>query len=701
MWLLDTREKALSWFHVPAQSYAILSHTWGSEEVTHQEIQTLNAHRDGSRSHPITSKAGYRKIEACCDQAVRDGFNWVWIDTCCIDKTSSSELSEAINSMFRWYRESKVCYVYLEDMDATQELQDHLDTHDTESMHRFRSSRWFTRGWTLQELLAPNDLRFFSKSWSLIGDRSSLRYSVSKITGIPPDFLNQRHLSEASIAQRMAWAANRETAREEDVAYCLLGIFDINMPLLYGESGEKAFRRLQEEIIRETNDQSIFAWGFGLPDRDYGTSCLAKSPSDFAGCEDVIPCEAWKPVQLTHFEITKIGVHIELPINIVCRNQKLLPVGVLNCRLTHDYSNLIAIPLESYSSREGANLVLERLPSRAPILCDESSLLHAHIRTVHIKIVKPATTTLTSNSLFCSSALIRTPQDLAFRELYVDASLKSVTRGDHIHVRQLDESETFHGSPTLRKAYFHYWTERSPPTSSHQDDFLVKLEFTPKDAVTRFFLTAISKKFTVWKVRCFIAKARVLPPDYRQTPELLETLEWRQGIIRGCLRITIHVHERTVLGSPMSIVSLKRTPLKQTGLMPILSYDYLLLFQKNLVAVLKLLISRSMDIEVNSQFEYFRILTSWVMTLSTGIIFLVVSTCVPIHLWYLAPLHQAIFIVTVKTYFLAFGIVSLSACFFQSRSSNDGTFYTRRNWFTWSLFFVFAWIILNEIFFSR
>ena len=163
-------------------------------------------------------------------------------DLCCIDKTSSAELSEAINSMYRWYQESGVCYAYLADVPP----------------NAFSKSRWFTRGWTLQELIAPSTVIFLDQKWQEIGTKSSLQRVISEITGIPTDILLGGDLEDASIAQRMSWASKRETTRVEDAAYCLMGIFSIHMPMLYGE-GERAFIRLQEEIMRVSDDHSLFA----------------------------------------------------------------------------------------------------------------------------------------------------------------------------------------------------------------------------------------------------------------------------------------------------------------------------------------------------------------------------------------------------------------------------------------------------------
>lgn len=246
MRLLDTTTIAVEEFQGDLPEYAILSHTWETEEVTLPDLTS-----DKKRS-----KAGWAKILKCCELCRNKGCKYVWIDTCCIDKSSSAELSEAINSMFRWYQQAAVCYAYLGDVQSTQ----------AGLLEQIFHSRWFTRGWTLQELIAPVYLLFLDCNWIEIGTRSYLSSTVEDVTGISPsDMANFR---DCSVATKMSWASKRQTTRTEDQAYCLLGLFDINMPLLYGE-GDKAFLRLQYEILRASNDESIFAWR-GKP------SCRAK-----------------------------------------------------------------------------------------------------------------------------------------------------------------------------------------------------------------------------------------------------------------------------------------------------------------------------------------------------------------------------------------------------------------------------------------
>ncbi|PIL34418.1 hypothetical protein GSI_03193 [Ganoderma sinense ZZ0214-1] len=246
--------------------YAILSHTWDANgEQTYKELKkiqkryAIEAARRGSAGPPFGAiwEDGYLspKILKACRVAREHGYRYIWIDSCCIDQTSSSELSEAINCMYAWYKGAHVCYAYLADVPS-------LDSEDPkEDGSAFRESRWFKRGWTLQELLAPRNLIFLSQDWRPLGWKKELADLVSAITGISVNVLARgQTLSTFSVAQRLSWAARRETTRVEDRAYSLLGIFDINMPTLYGE-GECAFQRLEEEILRRIPDQSIFAWG--------------------------------------------------------------------------------------------------------------------------------------------------------------------------------------------------------------------------------------------------------------------------------------------------------------------------------------------------------------------------------------------------------------------------------------------------------
>lgn len=432
--------------------YAILSHTWGPEEdeVLFYDLSDLTK---------ATLKTGWLKIDYTRKEALRKGLEYVWIDTCCIDKSSSAELTEAINSMFKWYQKAAACYVYLYDVqyadqdepnDPCPTAKQHVAAHakskkkkspssnersdQPTSLHAFaknstdsclneeendktddhylgdtvdhevgrdyredkrhpwsslfqsdleqsqfesflprtiswpehveiafRHSRYFTRGWTLQELLAPNPshVYFFSAQWRYLGPLPWLRHLVGDITGIHASLLLEEHvrrLDAYSVAQRMSWASRRTTTRPEDVAYCLLGIFNINMPIIYGE-GDKAFFRLQQEILRNSQDHSILAWkgsprprmGVTPPRTDHllGRSIseavtlgpcmgqyplLAPNPSYFELCGDIVslPLDYNGAIQ-----VSSVGIRANFRF--------LRGVAVLNCSKSDTCSDAIGV----------------------------------------------------------------------------------------------------------------------------------------------------------------------------------------------------------------------------------------------------------------------------------------------------------------------------------------------------------------------
>ena len=240
--------------------YAILSHTWGadSEEVTFKDLD-LDLVDLTSKS-----KVGYDKIRFCGEQAASDGLQYFWVDTCCIDKSSSTELTEAINSMFRWYCEAAKCYVYLSDVSIFDyNGNSHFSQFTWESA--FRESRWFTRGWTLQELIAPASVEFFSLEGKRLGDKKSLEQQLFNTTGVALAALRGDALDSFSVEQRMAWAEKRTTKKEEDIAYSLLGIFNVFMPPIYGEGTKHAFYRLNEEIKKHAKASADRNLSEGLP----------------------------------------------------------------------------------------------------------------------------------------------------------------------------------------------------------------------------------------------------------------------------------------------------------------------------------------------------------------------------------------------------------------------------------------------------
>ncbi|KAI0705460.1 hypothetical protein C8Q76DRAFT_860857 [Earliella scabrosa] len=270
------------------------------------------------------------KVKRACATVRASGHQYIWIDSCCIDKTSSSELSEAINSMYAWYRDASVCYAFLVDVPR--------DGDPSAAHSLFRQSRWFKRGWTLQELIAPRTVVFLSSEWQFLGTKTSLADVISDVTGIDCTILrHQKDTMNVSVAERMSWAAGRETTRPEDEAYSLLGLFDINIPTLYGE-GRRAFLRLQEEILKRVPDQSILVWdvqdGFvTFPTAvaaDYHIvyppfepiGWFAESPSQFQASREIksIPLPAFMHElglnigSLPTYTATPFGLPIPLPI---------------------------------------------------------------------------------------------------------------------------------------------------------------------------------------------------------------------------------------------------------------------------------------------------------------------------------------------------------------------------------------------------
>lgn len=227
--------------------YAILSHTWGpdGEEITYENLMDKNS----SNLDKVKQKTSFKKLEFCADQAERDDLSYFWIDTCCIKKSSDAELSEAIRSMFEWYANAIECYVFLSDVPNPKD-----PTSTTESS--FDSSRWFIRGWKLQELIAPKSITFFSRTGEPLGNKISKLQQLHKITGIATKALKQEPMDRFSVAERKSWAKKRKTTWGEDAAYCLLGIFGIHMPIMYGERRDSAMARLNKHIRQKARIMS-------------------------------------------------------------------------------------------------------------------------------------------------------------------------------------------------------------------------------------------------------------------------------------------------------------------------------------------------------------------------------------------------------------------------------------------------------------
>lgn len=321
MWLLDTTTLDLVDRVDPDKHYAILSHVWEVEEVSFAELQENRQRAE--------RKKGFAKIWNCCQIArKRFGLSYAWIDTCCIDKRSSAELSEAINSMYKWYKNAYVCLVYLHDV---RPRSDDGEAHGHQ-LKEVKSSVWFTRGWTLQELLAPDVNVYLAADWSEI-ERTG-RYSqdpdhnahklftasIADAAHIPENVVSGTSARQYCIAQRLSWASRRRTTRPEDIAYSLMGLFDVNMPIIYGEGGKKALQRLQHEVPATTRDRSIFAWCMPRGIIGYEATLLASEvgyfaqiPTDFShGSKEGIPWE--DGLRFLQHSITNIGIMIMMQV---------------------------------------------------------------------------------------------------------------------------------------------------------------------------------------------------------------------------------------------------------------------------------------------------------------------------------------------------------------------------------------------------
>jgi hypothetical protein len=271
MRLINCKTLCLEEFSGAAPSYAILSHTWQAKEVTFQDME-----------HPIDAslKTGFAKIRAICSLALENNLEYAWVDTCCIDKSSSAELTEAINSMFKWYEEATICFVFLSDL-RLSDYRGQAKDDDIDHYPHFKECKWFYRGWTLQELIAPVNVLFYDMDAMYIGTKHSLAETLHRVTDTPLQVLSREQAyDETLIIERMSWAAGRDTTRIEDISYCLMGIFNVKMPLLYGE-GHTAFIRLQEEIIKASDDRSIFGWKATPDDGRSYRGLLAHSPAEF------------------------------------------------------------------------------------------------------------------------------------------------------------------------------------------------------------------------------------------------------------------------------------------------------------------------------------------------------------------------------------------------------------------------------------
>ena len=362
MWLLNTTTKNLREFNgneISKISYAILSHTWlpkdddgNTQEILFHEADQLSKTDAGPSSEPeieqtAEHRPGNKKVLSCCEIARRDGYDYVWIDTCCIDKRSSARLSEAITSMYQWYSRAAKCYVYLADFSIFS--------------HRgLRTCRWFKRGWTLQELIASKKVEFFDGEWNkvdyisvgIIGARKGTT-NISELTGIGEQvFGDQDKLLKCGVPERMSWAAHRETTEPEDMAYCLMGLFNVQIPIQYGEGAEEAFKRLQLAYMARNYDCSLFAWMAARK----SSGLLASSPTDFQDTKWI--GGSFPKGVLVPWQMTNLGISITLPLKEIRTG---VFTGILSCFIKTEGAEAIGIFLEEVIPSRPETRIMRRI----------------------------------------------------------------------------------------------------------------------------------------------------------------------------------------------------------------------------------------------------------------------------------------------------------------------------------------------------
>lgn len=364
----STRLELHEFFGSDVPKYANLSHCWAKDEVTYQDFLS-GAKRNGD---------GWQKILECCKIASRNHLDWAWVDTCCIDKSKDAELSEAIRSMYRWYKQAEVCYAFLLDYCCAEEYCSDLrfSLSETKSIPegavtKLADSRWFTRGWTLQELLAPERVLFFDCTGAEFGSKTDLAETLSTITRIEVAYLRgEKSITAASVSCRMSWASERETTREEDIAYCLLGLFETSMDMQYGE-GVGAVQRLQEKIIENIDDHTLFAWRRSeikipriqkkstpsqqnkLAER---SSILARSPIEFSEGAFFVRLDN----ELRPCQIQSIGIQVWQNLWELKNSREDFETGVkqmlcLACRDTRWTNTYDKVMIELWRSRAGGD----------------------------------------------------------------------------------------------------------------------------------------------------------------------------------------------------------------------------------------------------------------------------------------------------------------------------------------------------------
>ncbi|KAH9855731.1 heterokaryon incompatibility protein-domain-containing protein [Lenzites betulinus] len=477
MRFLNTSTGEFVWISDPSSvRYAILSHTWRTDleggEQSFEDVQALQADKPSPtllrrlsntpiESHSILAHPALsEKIKGICKIARLAGYKFVWIDSCCINKSSSAELSEAINSMYEWYKLADVCYVYLADVSD--------DPGPAYQNPQFRNTKWCKRGWTLQELIAPKRVVFLFRTWAFLGTKMGLALTLEVLTGIDYAILTgTAPLESVSVARRLSWAAKRETTRIEDEAYCLMGLFGVHMATIYGE-GRNAFLRLQEEIIKIIPDQSIFAWGrtctvvydefreeprilpSAVPAQQseisrHGWGLLARSPQDFEHAGDITPfrhddleslmgvmrMEGNFRLPSLHSLFTPQGVRLRVPLLDVSTELPHLSSAFAQRHAGSNFCNpgsaFHSLALLLCQDGQGAfiGLILSDPPQNISVYAQEPLIVASHTECHALEHIPFRPRTLRLRVLTLMSAMARRwfPQP---REVYI--------RRHHIHV---------------------------------------------------------------------------------------------------------------------------------------------------------------------------------------------------------------------------------------------------------------------------
>ncbi|KAG2353482.1 heterokaryon incompatibility protein-domain-containing protein [Suillus spraguei] len=229
--------------------YVMLSHRWEGTEPLLHDIQ-------GKVVYDLDPVGGIAKLQSFCETARDKGYRWAWVDTCCIDQTNNVEVQQSVNSMFIWYRHSTLTIIYLSDVPPSSQPG------------ALANSAWNTRGWTVQEFLAPRLVLFYQKDWSpYLDDRSPnhkdslvIMKEMGDATGIDAQALIAFRPGMRDAREKLQWVSARVTTWQEDIAYSLFGIFGVRLPVIYGEKKQSALGRLLQEVVAQSGDISALDW---------------------------------------------------------------------------------------------------------------------------------------------------------------------------------------------------------------------------------------------------------------------------------------------------------------------------------------------------------------------------------------------------------------------------------------------------------